>query len=560
MILNGKDIGENQRLHCRVCVIGAGAAGCTLALELARNGIDVILLEAGAQAAGKRPDDDLEGHIATERHHAPLDECRGRQLGGTTALWVGRCVPMDPIDLDRRDYVKGSGWPIRFEELARHYPRANYYCHAGDDAYDVATALSNAPSAIVPGFVDDDIVTCSRLERWSLPTHFGKHYRSELIGQKNIRLLVNSFCTRIELSPVERIVNSLTVATEPGKHFRVSADFYVVAGGGLETTRLLLASNSVDGEGIGNTSGHLGRYYMGHLFGSIAEIDFSGDPRQTIYGFERDRQGVYCRRRFWLTPEAQKKEKILNTAFWLTNPAAANPKHGSGILSAAYLALNLPYLRDILAPPAIRKAFRGAPRQDPIWPHLVNILSDFPNTAVFSTQFLIKRLIPRRRIPALFIPNRFNRYDLHYHAEQTPQWSNRVSLLDQCDRFGMPRLRVEFGYSAQDVDSVLRAHQVLADQLETHQKVGTLAYKQGDLRTMILDQARDGFHQIGTTRMSVDEREGVVDTDCKVHGVENLYLCSSSVFPTSGQANPTLTIVALAIRLADRLMSILSRR
>lgn len=553
MIQNGKEIDDNQPLQSEVCVIGAGAAGVTLALDLAEKGIEVILLEAGGIDANTLPNDDLEGNIADAQYHAPLSECRSRRLGGTTALWVGRCLPLDPIDFESRDYVKNSGWPIRFEELARFYPRANEYCHAGDYVYDLSQNSAHAPPYLVPGFIDD-AVTNSRAERWSLPTHFGKHYRKELIEHKNLRLIVDSFCINIELNPARRTVDSVTVATVPGRYFRVKARTFVVAGGGLETTRLLLASNNTDSEGIGNSYGHLGRHYMGHLFGSIAEINFAGDPRKTRFGFERDKDGVYYRRRFWITPETQKKEKILNTALWLTNSPAADPNHRSGILSAAYLALNLPYLRDKLAPPAIQKAFRGRLPSETYWPHLRNILSDFPYAAAFTAQFLFKRFVPARRIPALFIYNRFNRYDLYYHAEQTPQWDNRVSLQTDHDRFGMPRLNVNFRYHPQDIESVYRAHEVLADQLEKRQKLGIFKYKQDDIRAMIIAQAQDGFHQIGTTRMSVSEKDGVVDPDCKVHSVGNLYVCSSSVFPTSGQANPTLTIVALAVRLANHLL------
>jgi hypothetical protein len=232
MIQNGKEICENQLLQSQVCIIGAGAAGVTLTLELARKGIEVILLEAGGFDAKEFSDDDLEGNIVDERYHAPLYECRSRQLGGTTALWVGRCLPMDPIDCEKRDYVRNSGWPIQFEELARYYPLANEYCHAGDYAYDLSQALTTVPPSLIPGFIDDE-VTCSRLERWSLPTHFGKHYRRELIEYKNVRLIVNSFCINIELNSVRRTVNSVTVASEPGRHFRVEAQVYVVAGGGL---------------------------------------------------------------------------------------------------------------------------------------------------------------------------------------------------------------------------------------------------------------------------------------------------------------------------------------
>jgi choline dehydrogenase-like flavoprotein len=557
VIQSGKEIAENQLIQSQVCIIGAGAAGVTLTLELARKGIGVVLLEAGGLDTKAFPDQDLEGNIVDAHYHAPLPECRSRQLGGTTALWAGRCMPMDPIDFARRDYVQNSGWPIQFEELAGFYPLANKYCHVGSYDYEVSQNSINVPPTIVPDFIDDAI-TNSRLERWSLPTHFGKHYRKELIDRKNVRLLTDSFCINVELHPARRTVDAVTVATAPGRHYRVKAQTFIIAGGGLETTRLLLASNTIDSEGIGNTYGQLGRYYMGHLFGSIAEINFAGDPRKTRYGFERDKSGVYYRRRFWISPETQKKEKILNTVLWLTNPPAADPNHCSGILSAAYLALAMPVVRDKLAPLAIQKAFRGQSQSENYWPHLRNILLDFPHTAFYAPQLLFKRLLPNRRIPALFIYSRFNRYDLYYHAEQTPQWDNRVSLEQQRDRFGMPRLQVNFRYNAQDIESVCRAHEVLADQLESRQKLGTLKYKQNDIRALIVEQARDGFHQLGTTRMSFSEKDGVVDPDCKVHSLKNLYLCSSSVFPTSGQANPTLTIVALAVRLANHLLHSLS--
>lgn len=553
MIRNGADLCDNSLLQSQVCVIGAGAAGITLGLELAQRGIDVILLEAGDSKARAFPDADLDGHIIQASHHAPLHECRSRQLGGTTALWAGRCLPFDPIDFEPRDYVQHSGWPISFEEIERYYPLANDYCFAGEYSYDAAQAFPGAGTALIPGFSSDRL-TCTRLERWSLPTHFGKHYRKQLTSSRCLCVLLNSVCVEITLDPHQERVDSVIVATAPGRHFRVKAKAFVLAGGGLETTRLLLASNKICPEGIGNRSGHLGRYYMGHLFGSIANIQISGDPHKTLYDFERDRQGVYCRRRFWVTPETQKQEKLLNTAIWLTNPPAANPDHRSGILSAAYLALGLPYLRSKLAPPAIQKAFRGAHPNQSVWPHLRNMVFDLPHTVFFSSQFLFRRFIPKRKIPALFIFNRSNGYDLYYHAEQTPRWRNRVSLQDCHDRLGIPRLQVDFDYSPQDIDSVVRTHQILADQLQRDRKWATLRFKENDSHRLISDQARDGFHQIGTTRMSVREKDGVVDPNCRVHGIDNLYVCSSSVFPTSGQANPTLTIVALAIRMARHLI------
>lgn len=556
MIQSGFDLVEDQTIRSQVCVIGAGAAGVTLTLELAREGLDVILLDSGGLGAPDLHSGDLDGHRVNAQHHAPLDECRSRQLGGTSALWAGRCVPFDPIDFEPRDYAGDSGWPIDFEELARFYPSANHYCHAGAYAYDVSQALPGAAPSMVPEF-PNDVVSSTRLERWSLPTHFGKHYRQELRSNGHIRVVLHSFCVGIELDE-PGAVSCVIAATAPGRQFRVAASVFVVAGGGLESTRLLLASKGNGNNGIGNTSGHLGRHYMGHLFGSIAEIQFTGDPRKTIYDFERDHDGVYCRRRFWITSQAQRKKKLLNTVLWLTSPPAEDPCHGSGVLSAACLALRVPGLRDRLAPAAIQKAFRGHTDSQSWLPHLRNILLDLPSVASRVPQFLFNHYVPRRRIPALFLYNRFNRYSLFYHAEQLPHWHNRVSLDNQRDRFGLPRLRIDYRYDLREIDSVCRAHELLTEQLDRH-RLGTLHYRRDDRHAHVLEQACDGFHQLGTTRMSIHERDGVVDTNCRVHGVANLYVCSSSVFPTSGQANPTLSIVALAVRLGQHLKDTLSR-
>jgi choline dehydrogenase-like flavoprotein len=548
LIEDGRNIPDAQVLNTQICVIGAGAAGITLALELAGRGLDVILLEAGGLKADKASCRDLDGEIASKEHHAPLFESRSRQLGGTTAQWVGRCLPLDPIDLERRDYLPGSGWPIEWRDLERWYPRANAYCHAGACAYTLAGALPDAPGSLVPGFRDGALIG-SHIERWSLPTHFGRHHRRALAVSKKIRVLLYSICTEIDFDPEHRRITTVSAATTPERRFQVRAQTFVLAGGGLETTRLLLASNKVETSGIGNRHGHLGRYYMGHVFGSVAEIRFHGNPRGTIYGLERDADGVFCRRRIWLAPQTQKKEGLLNTAFWPSNPPAGNPDHRSGILSAAYLALSLPYLRDRLAAPVIRKMFIGDVADRRWWLHLRNILVDLPRATHQGTHFLYRRLVTQRHIPALFVRSPTNRYDLSYHAEQSPNRDSRVVLADAVDRFGMPRLRVDLRYRFQDIDSVVRAHDVLAREMQDRQGVASIRYKRSDVYGHILEQASDGYHQIGTTRMAANERDGVVNEDCRVHDTQNLYVCSSSVFPTSGHANPTLTIVALAVRL-----------
>ena len=143
-------------------------------------------------------------------------------------------------------------------------------------------------------------------------------------------------------------------------------------------------------------------------------------------------------------------------------------------------------------------------------------------------------------------------YPLHYHAEHSPNKNSKVTLTDEKDKLGRRRLFVDFKFSDIDIENVIKNHQVIDNYLREN-KLGYLEYVKKNLNKEVFYQARDGFHQLGTTRMSEEIKDGVVDTNCRVHGIENLYIASSSVFPTSGQANPTLTIVALSIRVANTL-------
>ena len=290
---------------------------------------------------------------------------------------------------------------------------------------------------------------------------------------------------------------------------------------------------------------------MGHISGRIARVKFHTNYRKTVYGFLRDRHGVYLRPRFTFTPEIQLKEQIANSCAWLVNPMIGNPSHGNGVLSFAYLALTSP-MGKYMASDAIRKsAVSGAPehctRQ-----HIWNMIREFPKTASFIPTFGIKRFALRRRVPGFFQRSASNQYPLHYHCEQVPNPQSCVTLSNQVDATGLRRLNIDLQYTQQDVDSVIRAHKLIDEHLRTNQ-LGQLEYLTEDLEQCVWNQATDGFHQAGTTRMSSRPEDGVVDPNCRVHGVDNLYVASGSVFPTSGQANTTFMIVVFALRLADHL-------
>ncbi len=208
----------------------------------------------------------------------------------------------------------------------------------------------------------------------------------------------------------------------------------------------------------------------------------------------------------------------------------------------------------MLAAEAIRRKHLRQDGRD-IGRHLSNIVRGLPEAAREATKFLYGRYVARPRLPGFFLLNRARRYTFLYHAEQAPNEASTVTLTERCDALGLPRLRIDLRYGEIDARSVLHSHDII-DRGLRRAGIGRLeyVYPEEERIAQVLAQATDGYHQTGTTRMSDAPDDGVVDRDCRVHGTPNLFVASSSVFPTSGQANPTLLVTAMAARLAAHLV------
>lgn len=542
MLLDARSISDGETLSADLCIVGAGAAGITLAMELVPTGMNIILLEAGGKSKAGPSQGLYQGSLNDPVRHLPLDQARYRQLGGTTSLWGGRCIPFDSLDFDQRDWVSHSGWPFPQKALDDYYRRAHRYCECGDYDYHVTTALPGAPSSMVPGFEDGDVNT-SCIERWSPPTQFGKVYRPVLAAADNLRVLLHAPAVELHSSLDGARIESVEVATFGGRRFHVRARTVLLAGGGLETTRLLLVSRRRHPQGIGNHSDWLGRGYMSHIHGVIASATLTAG-QEVMFGYEADPQGVFCRRRIAFSEEAQRRHRLLNLYMLLDRPLVGDPEHGDAVLSAAFL------LKRLLGGRQQEQLGKG--KYALYWRHIKNVLMGSPQALSVLPKFGRKRLLQRRRIPSLLLRSRSNSYYLYFQSEQVPDRNNRVMLDEARDAFGMPRLRLDFHVTEQDRESVLRAHELIDQELR-RQNCGYLTYLGSDVSRLMHDVKAVLGHHIGTTRMSADPSQGVLDEQCRVHGMANLFVASSSIFPTSSHANPTLTIVAMAVRLADRI-------
>jgi choline dehydrogenase-like flavoprotein len=526
---------------CDLCVVGAGPVGIALALACEKSGMSVLLIESGREQPDAFAAALSAGHVVNVDRHAPAGIAIHRGLGGTSRWWGGRCVPLDDTDFGERPDLGCPGWPMSHDEIAAWYAAAAAF-------FGVGPARFTAPAGPWTRFGD---TRCDQLERWTAENDLGRQHRLHLSNSRLIRVLLGATVTELHVSEDNQCVTALTLA-DARCSVRVEPRRVALTCGGLETTRLLLQVQQRRPKLFGGPDGPLGRGYMGHISGKIADIVLTDPASASIHDFFLD-QGVFARRRFTLTTEAQTREQLLNIAFWADNPPFYLPGHGNGVLSMAWLALAIPWIGRALVAEGVRVSHVG-PRPYRWAQHIWNVACTPLPTLRQIGAILHARLLASPRKPGFLVRSRDGRYALHYLAEQAPHDQSRVTLSTRKDPLGLPFLDVDLRYSDIDAQSVLRAHELLDDSLR-RAGLGRLEFREApEARlTAILQQAKDGFHQIGTTRMARRPQDGVVDADCRVHGIENLYVASSSVFPRSSQANPTFPAVALALRLAAHL-------
>jgi choline dehydrogenase-like flavoprotein len=548
MILDANTLPTGHTLAADICIIGAGAAGITMAMELAGGRSEVLVLESGGLRAEAATQNLYAGAVVDERLHSPPDRYRQRRFGGTTTIWGGRCTPFDPIDFEPRDYMPYSGWPIGLDALASYYPRANSLCEAGKFEYRVAEAFDLPLRPMIEGFSSENFTT-DTLERFSCPTDFGTSYRQRLRDARNLRVVLHANVVAVKLDESGARVRCLTVRTLRGRQFEVSASRFALAAGGLEVARLLLASRDVHANGIGNQYDVVGRYYMCHLAGTMGALAIHRPLSGVWNGYDVSAEGIYCRRRIAMTAMAQRRHRVGNFICRLHHPRITDPAHRNAILSALYLS-------KFVIPYEYGKRLHGDERVSwAAWlQHLRNVAVGPFDAAAFAWHMLKDRKLAKRKFPSIVIKPKANLFSLDFHGEQQPNPSSRVTLGEAADALGMPRISIDWRYTAGDVETVGRAMALLAGDLRQN-GVGTLNYDPASIENEIRRYGAYGGHHIGTARMGNDPRRSVVDANCRVHGVSNLFVAGTAVFPTSSQANPTLNVVALALRLADQLKS-----
>lgn len=507
-----------------VCIIGAGAAGIVLAKQFAASRHQVILLESGGFRRETRVQNLYAGNSVGERYFRLLDECRTRYFGGSTNCWVGICTPLNEIDFLKRSWVPWSGWPIGFDELTPYFRRAHEICGAGPFIYDAkAWSMMGLPDA---GF------SLERFERfvWHYNKHspasieFGKRFRGELQRARNIRVFLHANVTELLTDASGKRVERVRVRSLDGPARDIKAKVFVLACGGIENARVLLASNSHYPNGLGNQRDLVGRFFQEHLEVPCATL-LVADSRDPAVSYSRLSRlgGSFSLPGLSLAPKAQEVHRTLNGSISVDPFCDPDGPFAS--------------FENLLSDLATKKVNRSTLK------HLWKVVRASRKLAPEAWNRLAYGERPRGD------PHRFL---IYARAEQAPNPESRITLSGQVDELGMPRATLDWRTTPLDRKAI-RLLSVFAAEEFSRLGLGQVTPAAWLAGEEWPDTLVGGNHHMGTTRMSEDESTGVVDANCRVHGLDSLYVAGSSVFPTGGYANPTLTIVAMAVRLADHL-------
>ncbi|MBX4195818.1 GMC family oxidoreductase [Candidatus Parcubacteria bacterium] len=467
MFINSDSLKKDSESESDICIIGTGAAGISMALKFSDSPLKIIMLESGKAVR----DSDIQKLNDLETSDLPIEQTsRIRTFGGTTTAWSGRWKPHDRIDLEKRDWIEHSGWPVGIDDLDKYYE---------ESARVIGTpSLRDINSYDKFPFRNNDLAPTSIKQLKKTHLDFGKRYTDLLAKSQNIVVYTEATVTNLN-SDAKRVTRA-EIKTLGGNSFTIKAKTFVLACGGIENARLLLLSK------IGNEYDQVGRYYMDHpkgIAGSVSlkdpKVDF---PWMTGIGLSED---------------VQRENQTLNS----------------------YVLLFPTYERD--------ERLRRLPK---------------PLGRVLSKIFKLFLGKPKKVSGAV----------VRNYMEQSPDPENRVTLGNSVDAFGNKLPLIRWSLSEIDKKTMIVLHKLLGKNL--------LDTGLGSLQSPLLDGipqdwpiSEDASHHMGTTRMGTDPRSSVVNPDCRVHSVENLYIAGSSVFPTSGACSPTTTIIALTLRLADHI-------
>lgn len=522
MFLDARRIERDSKISADICIVGAGAAGITLAKEFDNSGLKVILLESGGLHRDRKTQSLYDGENVGLNYE--LDSTRSRFFGGSTNCWGGWCKPLSHHDYAERDWIDHSGWPISRDSMNPYYDRASYVANIKKNHFDPDEWLAEIekPELEILKFDSDRVGTS--IAQLSPTPRFGREYREDLKGSTNVDVIFRANIDYFHTDANGTEVKYVNVNCINSNQFTVHAKQFILATGGIENARLLLLSDDVMKCGLGNQNDMVGRFFMEHPKISTGEIEFYGQTNPDLYDTDYSYFNAPVIASLALSDKTQQEEGLLNYHSYIQALYEGEDSEGARDLRDLYVRLRK---QDI--PPETLKM-------------MLNITKDLPS---------VYKFVVGKRLRA----ERFMRgHRLVNILEPEPNAESRVTLSNSRDPFGLQRVKMNWLLTEKVRYTLLRSQQIIDEEL---QKAGIGRLK---IDPDLLEGGWGGeiewvWHHMGTTRMNPDPKQGVVDTDCKLHGVKNLHVAGSSVYPTVSRDTPTLTVIALALRLADHLKS-----
>lgn len=541
MYSDARLIGNDTTVKTDICIIGSGPAGITLASELLNSGLNTTILESGDDKHTQFGNDLNKGSLSGMLNQA-TDEVRARQVGGTANHWIVkmasntgngfRFVPLQAMDFD--------SWPVSKADIDPYYQKVHQLFKLGPFAYndpDVWKADTDGPTLTNDGISSGIFSFCS--------THYFTRQIPDLIKDSPTHTLYKNATVReLQVSPDGKQVIAAKVVTPEGKEFRVEAKQFILAAGGFGVPQLLLNSKSANHpNGLGNSQDVVGRYYIDHslILHGYFQVESKLLEKLKFYDM-RDVNGVSVIGSIGL-PETVKQQHNLQNL-----EAMLFPKPGVRDYNAFKSAQEFAW------------ALQGKPMSLPLWKNTWNVIKGLPYLMHIAYQKFAKGMIIMpglatggwSHLSTQELQRRYQIIELIGMTEQKANPNNRVTLSDTLDPLGIPRIRVHMEPDEADIPSILATEQRLVTGLQAS-GFGEFHSYNGQDGKQLNYYTRTCHHLMGTARMGNDPATSVVDADCKLHGIDNCYIASSAVFPSGGYANPTMTILALSLRLADRL-------
>ena len=522
MISDLADCLDDQAAQADICIIGGGIAGLIVADRVRRHGRSVLVLESGGRT-DRGGIDPLNRILCEAQPYRGAVMGRARGLGGTSTRWGGALLPFQREDLGARPFLGLDAWPVRFDAVASFITDVERLFGIDELSYDegfIARSRERLPTG------DQDILL--RFAKWPpfRKRNIATLLRSRLVRDPRIMVWLNATATHFDIEGAAGRIAGVGATARSGRKLTARAREYVICAGAIEATRLLLLLRRQSGGYAFSGCYALGRGFHDHvsLVGATVATDEPVElNRLAGYRFHGSTMRSV---RFELAHRAQ-REECVGSSF---GHIGFETSHPSGF-------------------DALKDAFRALQSKGSVdLPMTLGVARDLP----YLARAVWWRLVKRRLLwpqPA--------RYRLHIVVEQLPKPQNRITLADEPDDLGVPRASLAWRVGADEI----RIAQAFARRFDSYwrrhdlTRVGKLEWDHALLRgeSVAPESIGEIYHPGGTTRMGINGRVAVLDGNLVTYAIPNLSVASTSAFPSGASANPTMMLMAFALRLADRL-------